>query len=144
MYVGHSFGGCMHSILSGSMPIEQVDRIECGTSIPSFAALNKVIDNYDLGRDYDLGLVLEVAEYFLFRGKFVQCRLEGFSKYAPDMWTPVDDYKAEDYQRPCNHAAERANVFTTNLRTKLGMLSFSKFISSLSLEKVFFFVFFCC
>mgnify|MGYP003661494601 CR=1 FL=1 len=119
MYVGHSFGGCMHSILNGSMPIEQVDRIECGTSIPNFKALEKVIEDYNLGHDYDLGLVFEVAEYFLFRGKFVQCRLEGFSKYAPDMWTSVDDYKAEDFQRPCSHNNKRANRFITNLRTKL-------------------------
>ena len=119
MYVGHSFGGCIRSILNGSMPIEQVDRIEVGTSIPSFKSLNFMIDDGYFGHRFDKALILEVCEYFLFRGKFVQCRLEGFSKYAPDMWTSVDDYNAEDFQRPCEFNKERANGFADTLRTKL-------------------------
>ena len=121
-YIGNSFGGCIKAIIKGDMPLEHVARNECGTSIPSFEALRKVIDDYSeyTFEGLDKSLILEVAEYFLFRGKFSQCRLDGNSKILKELWTPVSDWNPKDHMDENDyHDQERADEFVSRLNKKL-------------------------
>ena len=89
MYIGHSLSQCVANIVDGVMPLSQVSHIECGTMIPSFKTLEQMIeDNYFGNRDSQL--VLEVCEYLLFRGLFVQPRLMGRTKELSEIWIETD------------------------------------------------------
>lgn len=119
MYVGHSLSQCVASIVDGEMPLDLVKRVECGTMIPSFKTLEQMIeDNYFGGRDSQL--VLEVCEYLLFRGAFVQPRLNGRVKELSEIWVEVDG-KVEEMTHSCWNSSQWdvAKKFQDRLKDKI-------------------------
>jgi hypothetical protein len=119
MYIGNSLSGCVNSILSGTMPIENVVRIECGTMIPNFEALESMVARDYFGYRYDKMLSMEVVEYLLFRGKIVQPRLDGDSKVLHEDWTPETKWVRKDNQRKSVGQKQFSDAYTTRLNEKL-------------------------
>ena len=118
-YIGNSFGQCVVSILSGDMPIENVLRIEAGTSIPNMESLKTMISKGYFGSDFDNDLTLELCEYLLFRGMVRQCRLEGDWKINPEAWTEESKWKRNKFQETSASQAEHSQGYTDRLNKKI-------------------------
>ena len=123
MYIGNSLSQCILSILRGDMPLENVRRIEAGTAIPNYEALKSMIFEQDyFGTKYDKHLILELCEYLLFRGKIVQCRLNGTWKVCKETWTIDHDWEDAEHQEPSEGAEDHALKYQDRMKKKL-MLS---------------------
>jgi len=119
IYIGNSLSQCVKSILSGAMPIENVVRIECGTMIPNFEALESMVTDGYFGYRYDKVLSMEVVEYLLFRGKIVQPRLDGDSKVLHEVWTPEKEWVRKDNQHKSVGQKRVSDQYTNRLNEKL-------------------------